>query len=495
MPDGLLLFSPSCDASHAFPPSPSTWHTPRPNADTDYLTDTPEPRLLLQKTFLGFKHQIEQNDINQRRLFFLSGMGNVLVDGVGSVYTIGRSGVGSVYNLGRTGVGSVVNLLRGAGGTNSNPGTPQLGNTTPAFVGSTPQLTAATPAFVTNENNENETANAKHPTDKEMEQDTLLQQIIHSEYVSPASPVVLKRWGHPVDLYDGGWMCACPAGEEEGGQGCEEVCGKQRPGWRRSLMRRVSGDGGKHGHTHVVLRGNESFVTDTETDGTASPEVVFKKPAGLDVGNGRGSGEGGEGGRSRSSSAASSVAMLPPPPPPQEDIRLSTLSAPHPQHAVPQPEAPRITITPSPPSPSPSSSSSPTLAPLGRKHRHLRTQTHDQPQPHDLPHAYEYKERYPRWGKLFEGFPRTLILCGTAERLTVEVGNLVRGMGRDIDGSSGALGGKTSGDGETKVKIHWIPDAVHDVFIIPPGWWDEDVKRKAWEDVRSWVGEVRKARE
>ncbi|KAI0764579.1 alpha/beta-hydrolase [Trametes elegans] len=69
-PDGLLLLSPSCDpcrprfhsqykrriltffAAHAFPDTPSSY-VPRPHADTDYLVDTPEPRALLQRTFLG----------------------------------------------------------------------------------------------------------------------------------------------------------------------------------------------------------------------------------------------------------------------------------------------------------------------------------------------------------------------------------------------------------------------------------------------------------
>ncbi|KZT01224.1 alpha/beta-hydrolase [Laetiporus sulphureus 93-53] len=51
-PDGLLLLSPSCDPSHAFPDTPSSY-VPRPHAKTDYLVDTPEPRALLQRTFLG----------------------------------------------------------------------------------------------------------------------------------------------------------------------------------------------------------------------------------------------------------------------------------------------------------------------------------------------------------------------------------------------------------------------------------------------------------
>ncbi|EPQ52177.1 alpha/beta-hydrolase [Gloeophyllum trabeum ATCC 11539] len=57
MPDGMLLLSPSCDPSHAFPIAPSSY-IPRPHSCTDYLVDTPEPRALLQKTFLGH-HPIE----------------------------------------------------------------------------------------------------------------------------------------------------------------------------------------------------------------------------------------------------------------------------------------------------------------------------------------------------------------------------------------------------------------------------------------------------
>lgn len=51
-PAGLMLLSPSCDPSHAFPDTPSSY-VPRPHESTDYLVDTPEPRALLQRTFLG----------------------------------------------------------------------------------------------------------------------------------------------------------------------------------------------------------------------------------------------------------------------------------------------------------------------------------------------------------------------------------------------------------------------------------------------------------
>lgn len=51
-PDGLLLLSPSCDPSHAFPFTASSY-IPRPHESTDYLVDTPEPRALLLRTLLG----------------------------------------------------------------------------------------------------------------------------------------------------------------------------------------------------------------------------------------------------------------------------------------------------------------------------------------------------------------------------------------------------------------------------------------------------------
>ncbi|KAF9652658.1 alpha/beta-hydrolase [Thelephora ganbajun] len=51
-PDGLLLLSPSCDPSHAFPFTTSSY-IPRPHESTDYLVDTPEPRALLLRTLLG----------------------------------------------------------------------------------------------------------------------------------------------------------------------------------------------------------------------------------------------------------------------------------------------------------------------------------------------------------------------------------------------------------------------------------------------------------
>lgn len=73
VPDGLILLSvsqhfhvhdfialltscsqPSCDTSHNLPETLSSY-IPRPNEFSDYLVDNPEPRALLQRTFLGFK--------------------------------------------------------------------------------------------------------------------------------------------------------------------------------------------------------------------------------------------------------------------------------------------------------------------------------------------------------------------------------------------------------------------------------------------------------
>ncbi|TEB32638.1 alpha/beta-hydrolase [Coprinellus micaceus] len=54
VPDGLILLSPSCDTSHDMPETLSSY-IPRPNEHSDYLVDNPEPRALLQRTFLGIK--------------------------------------------------------------------------------------------------------------------------------------------------------------------------------------------------------------------------------------------------------------------------------------------------------------------------------------------------------------------------------------------------------------------------------------------------------
>ncbi|KAG6852621.1 hypothetical protein C0991_010392 [Blastosporella zonata] len=67
MPDGLLLLSPSCDVSHALPENIAVY-VPRPNAETDYLTDTPDHRELLQRTFLGFNPSCVDQEERRRLL-------------------------------------------------------------------------------------------------------------------------------------------------------------------------------------------------------------------------------------------------------------------------------------------------------------------------------------------------------------------------------------------------------------------------------------------
>ncbi|KAJ3762236.1 Alpha/Beta hydrolase protein [Lentinula raphanica] len=276
-PDGLLLFSPSCDTSHAFPSSDS-FYVPRPHEETDYLTDTPEPRALMQRTFLGFK------------------------------YRPGGTGWGQ-WKRGRN-------------------------------------------------------------RDGEIEEETrALMEIIHSEYVSPASPRVLRRWGHIVDLYDGSRL-GDPLSKPK-----MELPNKMR----------------------VWL----------------TPNIACDQ---FDWGNG----------------AQGDDAHLTSPPKNESSEREERL-----------PEVKKTDFA--------SGSSS-----------------QDSASPSQL-----QSHRYPQFHTLFARFPKTFILIGDAERLTTEVGNLARAMGKDLE--------------VEVVVVRWIPDAVHDVFMIPPGWWDEKVKSEVWKDVKVWM--------
>ncbi|KAJ8482386.1 hypothetical protein ONZ45_g14961 [Pleurotus djamor] len=238
MPDGLLLLSPSCDTSHAIPETYSS-HIPRPNAHTDYLTDTVEPRAILQATFLGFKyypphHEIHSHsDLSERQ--------------------------------------------------------------------------------------------------KAIEEDRRLREVIHSEYVSAASPRVLQCWGHDVMQHD-------------------------------CLIQVVARDSGNAGN------------------------------------------EGGEAAQTLAVPKASSL-------PSESSASLTSL-----------------------------------------------TQT-------------PYRKKCP-FPTLFSSFPRTLVVIGDAERLVNEVRSLVKAMEKD----------------RVDVECHWSKDAVHDLLIIPQGWWDEEVREDAWKVVRRWFG-------
>ncbi|KDR77252.1 hypothetical protein GALMADRAFT_246557 [Galerina marginata CBS 339.88] len=218
LPDGLLLLSPSCDTSHSLPETLSSY-IPRPNQHTDYLVDTPEPRALLQRTFLGFKQK---------------------------------------------------------------SGTPNI------------------------------------------EEERRLMEIVHSEYVSPCSPIVLKRWGHELKQD--------PEGEHEAH-------------FMRNVFKRLP----------------------TDLRNTRAPENLGLVAAQF----------------------------------PADDAYLK----------------PR------------------------------------------------------RFQKLFSEFPRTLVVCGDAERLVREVGSLISAMNADgVD-----------------LQVHWAKDACHDPLILSEFWWDREVLDEIWRSIEDWV--------
>lgn len=75
----------------------------------------------------------------------------------------------------------------------------------------------------------------------------------------------------------------------------------------------------------------------------------------------------------------------------------------------------------------------------------------------------------PRKLALFEGFPRTCVVLGDAERLETEVLKLVGAMEHDgVD-----------------VKMISAKDAVHDILIM--GWWDEGVREEVWKNIDDWL--------
>lgn len=78
------------------------------------------------------------------------------------------------------------------------------------------------------------------------------------------------------------------------------------------------------------------------------------------------------------------------------------------------------------------------------------------------------------WPGLFARFPKSMVVTGDAERLTTEVKNLTRAMVRD----------------GVEVESKWVKDAVHDVLMIPPGWWDEKIRDDVWKDVGNWCRNI-----
>ncbi|CAA7266195.1 unnamed protein product [Cyclocybe aegerita] len=256
VPDGLLLLSPSCDTSHSLPETLSSY-IPRPNNDSDYLVDTPEPRALLQRTFLGFTSRRNADD------------------------------------------------------------------------------------------------------------DRRLMEIVHSEYVSPCSPIVLKRWGHEAKQD--------PEGEFE-------------EHFVRDVFKRLPTD---------LKRTRAPSVLDTA--------VVLPKEG--------------------------PTVVLPP--------AMSTNEL--------------TNMLPQAMSASTSQDSSKTVASPG---------TH--------PNPYKASSRF---ATLFAEFPRSLVVCGDAERLVREVRSLIYAM--DKDG--------------VELEVCWARDACHDVLIQSEWWWDRQVLEEVWGRIGKWA--------
>jgi len=252
MPHALLLLSPSCDVSSALPDTLSS-NVPRPNASTDYLVDTPGPRALLQRTFLGF----------------------------------------------------------------------------PAF----PQ--------------------------PDLEEEQRLMELVHSEYVSPCSPRVLKRWGHDVK---------------------QDMEGKHEEAFRRK---------------NVVLEAARVMAA-----------KVAAKEASLDMDAGK-------------NSTTNSVYS------PSRDGSKDARNGNGSDHV----EAPGVKVAAD------------------------RSQ----------------------FKALFEGFPRTLIVVGDAERLVTEIKYLQDAMKKDgVD-----------------AQAEWVRDAVHDILLISQWWWDWGVVDEVWRVIGDWAARVK----
>ncbi|KAF8153125.1 Alpha/Beta hydrolase protein [Crassisporium funariophilum] len=76
-----------------------------------------------------------------------------------------------------------------------------------------------------------------------------------------------------------------------------------------------------------------------------------------------------------------------------------------------------------------------------------------------------------RFPKLFGDFPRTLVVCGDAERLVREVRSLVGAMQADgVD-----------------LTVWWAQDACHDLLMLSEWWWDKKVLDATWKAVEEWA--------
>jgi len=87
----------------------------------------------------------------------------------------------------------------------------------------------------------------------------------------------------------------------------------------------------------------------------------------------------------------------------------------------------------------------------------------------NLPLLRQVSTINPRKLALFEGFARTCVVLGDAERLETEVLKLVGAMEHD----------------GVEVKMIRAKDAVHDILMM--GWWDEVVKEEVWRSIDEWL--------
>ncbi|KAL0063238.1 hypothetical protein AAF712_009840 [Marasmius tenuissimus] len=466
-PDGLLLFSPSCDASHAFPADPC-FYVPRPNASTDYLTDTPEPRALLQRTLLGFK-----------------AYGGKWDAWVAKEEPADRM---SLFRLGSAGAASVISLTKAL----ARPVRGMLPFEASASSSSLPSLTPA--------DLEHRCAHQDIKDKKKAEENARLMRVVHSEYVSPASPKVLKRWGHPVILYDGGKLCECRGDLDDEHFDCghedlhayrRKLTSQSDPALHAYGAQRESDIGmvrrSPLGRGFATADGYESdAVSITTMTPEATPIPAYHVPAIVQMETlkeedrstsllGEKEQDVADGNKEQTISTPADATVLSSSIDGNTHARKeskassngSSITAVTSHQHVP----PKITITPF------EGETEDYTTPK----RHLRTRTGQEQQDTQNLNPYtQYAQRYPQYRTLFEGFPKTLILLGDAERLTIEVENLAKAMSRDLDEEDRKM-----------VTLRLVKDAVHDPFIIPPGWWDEKEKSEVWEDVKGWMKEVK----
>lgn len=72
---------------------------------------------------------------------------------------------------------------------------------------------------------------------------------------------------------------------------------------------------------------------------------------------------------------------------------------------------------------------------------------------------------------LFDSFPRSLVVCGDAERLVREVRSLIAAMNKDgVD-----------------LDVVWARDACHDILMLNEFWWDRAVIEEVWEGIATWA--------